>query len=92
MLTGSRDTVEKFVVVCGDYQITVEPKLGEVWLDTLCVIKATRGDLVWKRRMQFQMATKDENTKGLATCLYYIVGVGSHTYRLFEDGHIEGDN
>ncbi len=88
LLPGPKDTVEKFVVHCGNYAITVEPKKGLVWLDSRLVMSEVPGDLVWKRRMQFQMHTHDHNTKGLASCLCYIVGVSGRGYKLFEDGRI----
>ncbi len=86
LLQGSKDTVSRFVVHCGDFKIRVLPKNGEVWMDSRCVAKGTPGDLVWKRRMQFQMSTQDGNSKGMASCLHYIVGVGQHLFKLFEDG------
>ncbi len=89
LLQGPPDTVEKFVVKCGGFDITVEPKKGLVWLDTSPAASGTPGKLVWKRRMQFQMQSNgDNNTNGMAQCLHYIIGIDGDTFRLFENGRV----
>jgi hypothetical protein len=92
-LFAQLDLIDQFTVRLGAWSLIVEPKAGQIRLDSAIAMK-TDGParLVWFRRMEKQIATRDPNAEA-PRCLWYGVGLergGKRIgFRLFEDGRHE---
>lgn len=90
LLSFPKEEVDELRVLCSGFQLTVIPKQGQIFADSSLAISAPPGcGLVWFRRMQIQLATKDRNT-GLPQCAWYGLGLELNGrrvgYRISEDG------
>ncbi len=92
LLPGNRD-VQYFKVFPGQFVIEVQPLSGVIQIDGSTVASLDKPcKLVWFRRMQFELGTRDENHYR-PDCLWYGIGLdcdGSIVgYELYRDGTLK---
>lgn len=89
-----RALIDEFTIYPGTCQITVLPKLGEIYFDSQLSFKSVPGTqwlLLWSRTMSKAYGTWDANTAP-AECEHYNIGLessaGQVSYRLLADGTV----
>lgn len=87
------DGIDELRVFCGGFELSIHPKTGQIFADSQQVASAQSPcRLLWFRRMQQDINTKDRNTSA-ATCLWYGLGLEcngqKYGYRIRHDGVAE---
>lgn len=85
-----KDNFDEFRVFCGGFELVAKPKTGQILADSqVSAMLPLPCSLVWFRRMQQDINTRDPNS-ATATCLWYGIGLESNGhkqgYRIREDG------